>query len=368
MQDHLQAACSHLYKNPTMPKVSVIIPLYNAASYLPDLKQLWEQTLQDFELILVDDCSTDDTWAKLQEFKAQNPERTIILARNEHNLGPGGTRNHGLTKSSGEYIIFLDGDDRYDPTLLEKMSKRLDDTHADLVCFGIRLHEGEQTKDLLYEDRLIKEIARYNAAQGDPEQLDAFTLEAILLTPSIHPSPCNKMVRRDFLLAHNITFPDMTFGEDRCWVMHMALKAHRIEIVNEPLYHYILHSDSLTHRFDEKYVTSSIELFNFSFNLLITKDQYFKLYDVWLYHFWDTLFSQYNRLELTPELQRLLLSKAHDFCVQNQISLTPLSPATIWRAKLYKVLPKVEALLPLRTKLKEQYRVVRLIKRFNELL
>ena len=69
-----------------MPKVSVIIPLYNAASYIPDLKQLWDQTLQDFELILVDDCSTDDTWNKLQEFKAHNPERAIILARNEHNF------------------------------------------------------------------------------------------------------------------------------------------------------------------------------------------------------------------------------------------------------------------------------------------
>ena len=351
-----------------MPKVSVIIPLYNAVPYLPDLKQLWEQTLQDFELILVDDCSTDDTWAKLQEFKAQNPERTIILARNEHNLGPGGTRNHGLTKSSGEYVIFLDGDDRYDPTLLEKMSKRLDDTHADLVCFGIRLHEGEQTKDLLYEDRLIKEIARYNAAQGDPSKLDVCTLEAVLLTPSLHPAPWNKMVRRDLLIQHNISFPDLTFGEDRCWVMHMALKAHRIEIVNEPLYHYISRSNSLTHTFNEKYTLSSIELLKFTFNILLSKEQYIKLYDAWLYHFWDTLFTQHDMLERTPDLQRMLLSKARDFCVQNQISMDPLNPAQIWRAKLYKVLPKVEALLPLRTKLKEQYRVARLIKRFNELL
>lgn len=349
-----------------MPKVSVIIPLYNAASYIPDLKQLWDQTLQDFELILVDDCSTDDTWNKLQEFKAHNPERAIILAHNEHNLGPGGTRNHGLTKSSGEYVIFLDSDDRYDSTLLEKMSKRLDDTHADLVCCGIRVHEGEETYDLLYDNKLLKQIARYNAAQGDPSQLDAYALEAVLLTPSIHPAPWNKMVRRDLLIQHNIAFPDLTFGEDRCWVIHTALKAHRIEVINDPLYHYILHSDSLVNRFNEKYVISSIELLKFSFDLLLSKEQYLKLYDAWLYHFWDTLFTQHDRL--SPELQRMLLSRAHEFCVQNQISIVPISSAQTWRAKLYKVLPKVEPLLPLRTKLKEQYRVARLIKRFNELL
>ena len=101
---------------------------------------------------------------------------------------------------------------------------------------------------------------------------------------------------------------------------------------------------------------------------MLSKEQYIKLYDAWLYHFWDTLFTQHDMLERTPELQRMLLSKARDFCVQNQISMDPLNPAKIWRAKLYKVLPKVEALLPLRTELKEQYRVARLIKRFNELL
>ena len=149
-----------------MPKVSVIIPLYNASAYVPDLKQLWEQTLQDFELILVDDCSTDDTWAKLQEFKAQNPERTIILARNEHNLGPGGTRNHGLTKSCGEYVIFLDGDDRYDPTLLEKMSKRLDDTHADLVCCGFTDQYNGVNNTHKFSQHAINAINKYNQNGG----------------------------------------------------------------------------------------------------------------------------------------------------------------------------------------------------------
>ena len=351
-----------------MPKVSVIIPFYNAAPYVPDLKQLWGQTMQDFELILVDDCSTDDTWAKLQEFKAQNSDKTIILARNEHNLGPGGTRNYGFKLSSSEYVIFLDGDDRYDPTLLEKMSKRLDDTQADLVCFGIRFHEGEQTYDLLYDKQLLKHIARYNAAQGDASQLDACTLEAILLSPSIHPSPCNKMVRRDFLLAHNIIFPDITYGEDLCWVMHMALNAHRIEIVNEPLYHYILHSDSLTNRFNEKYATSIVELFDFSFNLLVSKGQHHKLYDAWLFNFWNTLIYHYYRLKGNPELQRLLLTKAHDLCIKNKISITPPNILQILRTKRYKLLPKFGVFLPLRTKLKKQYSVARLIQRFNELL
>ena len=310
-----------------MPKVSVIIPLYNASSYIPDLKQLWEQTLQDFELILVDDCSTDDTWDKLQEFKAQNSDKAIILARNEHNLGPGGTRNHGLTKSSGEYVIFLDGDDRYEPMLLEKMSKRLDDTHADLVCCGFQEQYGERTDTKLFSAELLA-----------------------------------------FLSAHNISFPDITLGEDRCWGMLLTLRAHHIEIINEPLYHYIIRQNSITNNFNKNYVIELIKSYDFSFNLLVLKEQCLKIHDAWLYHFWDTLFSQYQRLSSTPDIQRILLTQAQAFCQEHQIPCTPESIPLLGRLGLYKVLPKGHSFLPLRTKLKEQYRVARLIKRFNELL
>ena len=348
-----------------MPKVSVIIPLYNASSHIPDLKQLWAQTLQDFELILVDDCSTDDTWDKLQEFKAQNSDKAIILARNEHNLGPGGTRNHGLTKSSGEYVIFLDGDDRYDPTLLEKMSQRLDDTHADLVCCGFQEQYGERTDTKLFSAELLAEIEHFNAAQGITA-VSPFTQATMLF--SLFPAPWNKMVRRDFLSAHNISFPDITLGEDRCWGMLLTLRAHHIKIINEPLYHYIIRQNSITNNFNKNYVIELIKSYDFSFNLLVLKEQCLKIHDAWLYHFWDTLFSQYQRLSSTPDIQRILLTQAQAFCQEHQIPCTPESIPLLGRLGLYKVLPKGHSFLPLRTKLKEQYRVARLIKRFNELL
>ena len=348
-----------------MPKVSVIIPLYNAASYVPDLKQLWEQTLQDFELILVDDCSTDDTWNKLQEFKAHNPERAIILARNEHNLGPGGTRNHGLTNSSGEYVIFLDGDDRYEPTLLEKMSQRLDNPHADLVCCGFQEQYGERTDTKLFSAELLAEIEHFNAAQGITA-VSPFTQATMLF--SLFPAPWNKMVRRDFLSAHNISFPDIMFGEDRCWAMQMVLKAQRIELIAEPLYHYVLHDNSLSLARSERFVAAFIAQLTF-INQLLTKAQLLpKLQDAWHFQLWDTLFTQYNRLSPSPDFQRLLLTQAQAFCQAHQIPSTPEHIPLLGRLGLYKVLPKSHSFLPLRTKLKEQYRVARLIKRFNELL
>ena len=348
-----------------MPKVSVIIPLYNAASYIPDLKQLWDQTLQDFELILVDDCSTDDTWNKLQEFKAHNPERAIILARNEHNLGPGGTRNHGLNKSSGEYVIFLDGDDRYEPTLLEKMSKRLDDTHADLVCCGFQEQYGERTDTKLFSAELLAEIEHFNAAQGITA-VSPFTQATMLF--SLFPAPWNKMVRRDFLIQHDISFPDIMFGEDRCWVMQMVLKAQRIELIAEPLYHYVLHDNSLSLARNERFVAAFTAQLAF-INQFLTKAQLLpKLQDAWYFHLWDTLFTQYNRLSPSPDSQRLLLIQTQAFCQAHQIPSTPESIPLLGRLGLYKVLPKGHSFLPLRTKLKEQYRVARLIKRFNELL
>ena len=339
-----------------MPKVSVIIPLYNAASYVPDLKQLWEQTLQDFELILVDDCSTDDTWDKLQEFKAQNSDKAIILARNEHNLGPGGTRNHGLTKSSGEYVIFLDGDDRYDPTLLEKMSQRLDDTHADLVCCGFSDLHNDGKSIHKFSQNTINTINKYNINGGGYDNnLNLYTLSKILFQQMLFPYPWNKMTRRTFLSSHHISFPNILCGEDRCWVVQLILNARHIALLNAPLYHHIIGPNSVSAEKSTRALEALFSQLEFEYQILSTSGLITKLFQHWQRHFWNYIFFFHNKVANYPALQSQVLARSAEFCQTHAMPTAPNLLPFGSRLPVYKLIPKLLALTRTRDRLKELY-------------
>ena len=366
-----------------MPKVSVIIPLYNAAPYVPNLKQLWEQTLQDFELILVDDCSSDDTWDQLQAFQEQNPGRAIILARNDQNQGPGGSRNHGLTKSSGKYVIFLDCDDRYDPTLLEKMAQRLDATQADLVCCGFTAHKPTHDQDILFPAELNDAVAKFNAASSI-KQLDAQTLSALVLRPSISSYPFNKMVRRNFLVSQHIAFPsDVLLGEDDCWMVDLVLSAHSsklkshdsepkaqssLELINEVLYHYIARSNSISSDCTIRTVNSFFNRYENQFQAYHAAEVLEQIATVWQLHVWDTFFNNYKKLSAHPELQTELISRALTFFQSHNLPTAPQAIAWIWRHQGYKLIPKLPALMSLRNKCKDLYYWARFLRDFQKLL
>ncbi len=359
-----------------MPKVSVIIPLYNASSYLAQLKQLWEQTLSDFELILVDDCSADDTWEQLQRFKADYPERAIILARNERNLGPGGTRNHGLSLSSGQYVIFLDGDDRYEPTMLEKMAAKLDTSGADVVCCGIMRHEAEQTYPHLFSPRLSARLNCYNRKGGGKALPDLNTeLQVdLLFNQDLHPSACNKMVRRNFLLEHNITFPNMRYGEDRCWNDLILLRAQTIILINEPLYHYLQNPNSITTtQISPRTMDAILELLEFKHQLLNTHDLLPNLNLNWQLYYWSIILYYHPRLlKSTVPQQRAALhqqfaARYRTFCAEHNMAYDLTTLPLAWRYPCYKLCPKVAPLILKRNQLKTQYQIGCALKRYYQL-
>jgi len=117
-----------------MPKVSVILPVYNSAEYLPGcLDCLQNQTLQELEIICINDGSTDDSFSVLQE-RAKNDSRIVIL--NQDNQGAGPARNAGIRAAKGEYIAFLDSDDYYpDADTLQVMYSTAKEHNAE-ICGG----------------------------------------------------------------------------------------------------------------------------------------------------------------------------------------------------------------------------------------
>lgn len=128
-----------------MPKVSVIIPNFNNATYIQkSIQSVLNQTLEDLEVIIVDDCSTDNSWEILQQFKGKDSRIKII--KNVENSGAGISRNSGLDIATGEYIKFLDSDDTMDKDVLEVMYNAAQINNAQIVCGYMQAVNKDGTK------------------------------------------------------------------------------------------------------------------------------------------------------------------------------------------------------------------------------
>ena len=117
-----------------MSKVSIIIPVYNAEKYLREaIESVLKQTYTDFELLLINDRSTDNSMEISREYSKKD-HRIVLLENNSENHGPGSTRNIGLDHATGEYIYFMDADDWIDKSLLQCAVNRMQETNAGNKC------------------------------------------------------------------------------------------------------------------------------------------------------------------------------------------------------------------------------------------
>lgn len=127
------------------PLVSVIMPAYNAAEFLEEaVASVRAQTVTDWELLVIDDCSTDDTRRILERIAAGDPR--VRLLRNSENLGAAGSRNRGLEIFRGKYVAMLDSDDYWYPTMLQKMLNKAEETGADIIYCAYELVDEEGRK------------------------------------------------------------------------------------------------------------------------------------------------------------------------------------------------------------------------------
>lgn len=146
----------------TMPFVSVIMPAYNAERFLEEaVRSVMNQTFQDWELLILDDCATDGTYALAERLAAEDDR--ITLYKNERNMGVARTRNRGFDLCRGQYVALLDSDDVWHPQKLEKQLERMQETGADLAytSYSIVDTQGNKVKadflvpaEVTYEDQL----------------------------------------------------------------------------------------------------------------------------------------------------------------------------------------------------------------------
>lgn len=209
-----------------MPKISVVMPLYNVENFLrQSLNSVINQTLKDIEIICVNDASTDNTLSILEEY-ARNDKRIKIIT-NEKNLHCGISRNVGMKYATGDYLIILDGDDFFRPTMLELMYNKIVKDNSDVVvCDFFIFDDLEKKVTNLY---CVKNKAMRKKAVFDPKEFKD------ILFCEITPNTWTKLFKRSFLLENNLHFDDNVYCTDQSCIYTALSCAKKISLLNKPL-------------------------------------------------------------------------------------------------------------------------------------
>ena len=228
-------------------KVSVIIPMYNAEKYLSVcLESLLIQTMKDFEVIVVDDCSTDASLAIAESYLEKFNGRLKIISLPENTGTPGLPRNVGLEFASGKYVFFMDADDLIIDIAMEELFNVSENYQADVVYMdcGFICYEEPVPKDL--NEAVWEPNNSVKEPTFEPKNI-SLRVEKFLARQYKWP-PWGKFLRRDFLIDNNIKFPRMQTCEDGIWTFELICLAKRFLRIPEPLYVQRRNEISMTRR------------------------------------------------------------------------------------------------------------------------
>ena len=211
------------------PDVSVIIPVCNTEQYLSAcLDSILGQTFRSFEVICVDDASTDGSGRILEEFVCRDAR--VKVFRTERNRGAGAARNLGLEKASGTYVIFLDSDDFFESSLLERCVAKAEETAADIVLFQARTYfdsDGRFSQPKYFRAEWVRDLEVFSW-KDLPDRI--FSLAA--------PAPWVRFYRRSFLGENGLRFQEIPDSNDLFFTMLSMRLAERIAGIPEALANY----------------------------------------------------------------------------------------------------------------------------------
>ena len=224
----------------TETKLSVIIPAYNAEPYIERcMKSILGQTVTDYEVVVVDDGSTDGTADIVREMVTAHPGTMIRLVQQE-NSGSSQARRAGAEEARGEWVTFVDADDWVEPVYFEQLLSRATEPMIDLVC-GEYQQEGAGERQTNTDPTLNGKTV----LSGDEALLALFNRTAV------YPGPCFKLFRKEHLLR--VRFPEgHMVGEDFLMVLGAVREARQVALSPADGYHYVSRWGSQAFRpFDE---------------------------------------------------------------------------------------------------------------------
>ncbi|MEU6763713.1 bifunctional glycosyltransferase family 2 protein/CDP-glycerol:glycerophosphate glycerophosphotransferase [Streptomyces sp. NPDC046853] len=214
------------------PDVSVVVIVYNDAERLPTaVRSVLDQTLHGVEIVIVDDCSTDDSYATAQRLAAEHPER-VRAYRLPENSGAGGEpRNVGIGHTVGRHVMFLDSDDVLERNACRNLLEAAERDGSDIVsglCVRLSMDTRNKKRDQWYPWL----YATTRTLESVTELPDLFVWDTL---------STNKLYRRDFLVENNLRFPKGMFYEDLMFIAEAYLAAERITLIPNQVYFWHVH-------------------------------------------------------------------------------------------------------------------------------
>lgn len=247
-------------ENAKSVKVSFVVAMYNVAAYIEEcVRSLFEQTLDDIEIIIVNDCSSDNSLEIVLRTLEEYPNRKeqVRVVQHEQNTGIKTVRKDGVYQARGEYVINVDGDDYTDIHMAETMYSKAKESDADMVLCGFWKYTRE---------------GRYYVFPVPEESLsETETIKDAVMNRYGWLNVWCRMIKREVLLDERMIWPTVGHAEDVIISMAATYIAKKIVGVSEPLYHYrftfnsITNDPSATNRLKKyhEYVKNNETLFSF---------------------------------------------------------------------------------------------------------
>ena len=210
-------------------KISVIVPVYNVEEYISVcLDSLLKQSFSDFEVIAVNDGSTDNSAAILAKYAAKDSRIKVLYQENQ---GLSGARNAGLKHQTGCYVCFLDSDDYLAPTALEHIYNNVS-MSTDIVVYGYQKvdAEGNRISGANFGDRTLVNDTAFRS----------------VLSHTISPMACNKLYRASLFSDNGISFPMGLLHEDLDTIYRIFWHAREVRCIPDELYHWVVRDGSIT--------------------------------------------------------------------------------------------------------------------------
>lgn len=215
---------------------SIIVPMFNLEHYIKDCcLSIQNQFFEDFEVILVDDESTDNT-EKVVEDLVGDDDRFKFYRK--PNGGAADTRNYGIKKANGKYILFVDGDDYIDADMLQKLYDLTKGKEYDILEFNAMVQQDGRNLGL-YNDR-------YQPYSEMQDGLN-YMINNLKNYGNIYIVPWGKLIRRNLIIENSIYFKKGRLYEDELWTPQLFIHAKKVNYIDLPVYHYKLRNGSSMH-------------------------------------------------------------------------------------------------------------------------
>ncbi|OYQ64846.1 glycosyltransferase [Aerococcus sp. 1KP-2016] len=237
-----------------MPKVSIIVPIYNVMDQLQRcLDSIANQTFENFEVILLNDGSTDESASVAKKICQNNSKFTYT----EHeNMGLGPTRNKGIELATGEYLMFVDSDDFLELDAIQTLYESISSKNSDISCGNFKFY---------FDDKKLN-FVNGNIKKEDYINLENMSLEDFskkyYLSRVYSYSAWDKMYRKEFITNNNIVFGDnkKIFAEDNYFQLQIILNKPTISFTDKVIYNYYQRSNSIMNTFKPNLIERQINM------------------------------------------------------------------------------------------------------------